>query len=81
MIFYITNIFLDVVMGSVFWIVKNSTTGLYHIVYGNNNIENMDTKEQIKQLLIENKKQEEQIIHLTNSIDNLSLLIKNNYIN
>lgn len=81
MIFYITNIFLDVVMGSVFWIVKNSTTGLYYIVYGNNNIENMDTKEQIKQLLIENKKQEEQIIHLTNSIDNLSILIKNNYIN
>lgn len=81
MIFNITNIFLDIVMGSVFWIVKNSTTGLYYIVYGSNNIENMDTKEQIKQLLIENKKQEEQIIHLRKSIDNLSLLIKNNYIN
>lgn len=81
MMFYITNIFLDVVMGSIYWIVKNSTTGLYHIIYKNNNIENMDTTEQIKQLFIENKKQETQIINLTKSIDNLSLLIKNNYIN
>lgn len=81
MMFYITNIFFDVVMGSIYWIVKNCTTGLYHIIYKNNNIENMDTTEQIKQLFIENKKQETQIINLTKSIDNLSLLIKNNYIN
>jgi len=70
-------------MDSVFWIVKNTTTGLYHIVYRNNidNIDNIDIKKQIQILLSENKKQETKIINLTKSIDNLSLLIKKNYIN
>lgn len=79
MIILLTNVFLDIIMGSVFWIFKHTTSGLYYIVYGNN-LENQDTINQIKYLITENKKQETQIIELTKSIDNLSLLIKNNYI-
>jgi len=35
MLFYLTNLVLDVVFGSVFWVLKKTTNGIYYIAYGN----------------------------------------------
>ena len=35
MLFYFTNLVLDVVFGSVFWVLKKTTNGIYYLAYGN----------------------------------------------
>ena len=35
MLFYVTNLVLDVVFGSVFWVLKKTTNGIYYLAYGN----------------------------------------------
>ena len=35
MLFYLTNLVLDVVFGSVFWVLKKTTNGIYYLAYGN----------------------------------------------
>ncbi len=34
MIFYITNITLDIIWGATWWVVKKTGNGIYYLVYG-----------------------------------------------
>lgn len=34
-IFYLTNIALDIVLGTTWWVVSNTSTGIYYLMYGN----------------------------------------------
>jgi hypothetical protein len=34
MIFYLTNVTLDIIWGTTWWIVKKTTGGIYYLVYG-----------------------------------------------
>ena len=95
MLFYLTDMFLDVVWGTAFWIVKKTAGGAYYLVWGDGTTlaikdkeyetivlskENIEADDQIKELLEKTSKQEEQIAKLTESIKELSDIIRNDYI-
>ena len=85
MLFYLTNIFLDIVWGSTFWIIKNTSYGIYYLI-SNNNVEINDISEDDKaiiKLLDETKSQGNQIALLKESIIELKNIIKdpNNHTN
>ena len=42
MLFYVTNFFLDLVWGTGYWIIKKTSSGVYYLLLGENNIQNME---------------------------------------
>tara|TARA_B100001094_G_C17707765_1_gene565818 strand:+ start:79 stop:342 length:264 start_codon:yes stop_codon:yes gene_type:complete len=86
MIFYLTNIALDIVSGTIFWTIKQSTLGIYNLVFvssGKKNdltIKDINIDDKIGELIKKNEIQEEKIIELKKSIDYLSKMIIENYI-
>ena len=91
MIFYLTNLFLDVVWGTTFWVIKKTSGGVYYLIWGNGTTElhnegeyemiilskeNIENEECINKLLEQTKLQGEQIKLLTDSIMNLKKVIK-----
>lgn len=92
MIFYLTNLFLDVVWGTAFWVIKKTSTGVYYLIWGDGKSElsnegeyemiilskeNIENEESINKLLEQTKLQGEQIKLLTDSIMELRKQIKN----
>jgi len=86
MIFYLTNIALDIVSGTIFWTIKQSTLGIYNLVFvscekkNNLTIKDINIDDKIEELIKKNEIQEEKIIELKKSIDYLSKMIIENYI-
>lgn len=86
MIFYLTNIALDIVSGTIFWTIKQSTLGIYNLVFvscekkNNLTIKDINIDNKIEELIKKNEIQEEKIIELKKSIDYLSKMIIENYI-
>lgn len=88
MIFYLTNIALDIVSGTIFWTIKQTTLGIYNVVFVSNEkknkakltIKDIDIDDKIDELIKKNEIQEEKIIQLKNSIDYLSKMIIENYV-
>lgn len=91
MLFYLTNLFLDVVWGTAFWVIKKTSTGVYYLIWGDGNTElqnegeyemiilskeNIENDECINKLLEQTKLQGEQIKLLTDSIMSLKEQIK-----
>jgi hypothetical protein len=86
MLFYLTNLFLDVVWGTAFWVIKKTSSGVYYLVWGDgtNKLENdkeyemiilskedIENEENIQKLVEQTKMQGEQIKLLTESIKSL----------
>ena len=93
MIFYLTDVFLDVVYGTGYWIIKKTSSGIYQIIWGrhkNNMIENREyetiilTKEDViyedalNKLIEKANNQEKQIKDLNENIKELTNIIKFN---
>lgn len=93
MLFYLTDMFLDVVYGASFWILKKTSSGMYHIIWGrhlNNRIEDREyetiiiSKEDIiyqdtlNELIEKTNNQEKQIKDLNENIKELTTIIKIN---
>ena len=91
LIFYLTNLFLDVVWGTTFWVIKKTSGGMYYLIWGNGtgqlrdegecemiilSKENIENDECISKLLEQTKLQGEQIKLLTDSIMSLKKEIK-----
>ncbi len=91
MLFYLTNIFLDVVWGTAFWVIKKTSGGVYYLIWGDGtnklendgecemiilSKENIENDECISKLLEQTKLQGEQIKLLTDSIMSLKEQIK-----
>jgi hypothetical protein len=91
MLFYLTNLFLDVVWGTAFWVIKKTSGGVYYLIWGNGTTElqnegeyemiilskeNIENDEHINKLLEQTKLQGEQIKLLTDSIMALKEEIK-----
>ena len=80
MLFYLTNLFLDVIWGTAFWVIKKTSSGVYYRVWGDgtHKLENdkeydmiilskeeIESEEKIQQLVEQTKLQGEQIKLLT----------------
>ena len=91
MIFYLTNLFLDVVWGTAFWVIKKTSTGVYYLIWGDGTTqlqsegeyemiilskENIENDDHINKLLEQTKLQGNQIKLLTDSIMELRKQIK-----
>lgn len=74
MIFYLTNVTLDVVMGATWWVVSKTASGLYYLAYGRKLLEKtpkeqLDTQQvMLTQLIEQSKLQKEEILRLHEDI-------------
>jgi len=88
MLFYVTNFFLDLVLGTGYWIIKKTSSGVYYLLLGENNIQNMEeydtiilTKEnienddRIKEIFQKTIQQEQKIDELSKIIEELKNII------
>ena len=86
MIFYLTNVFLDITFGATYWLICKTVSGGYYLIWGYNKdnepkyIKDVEIQDSIDDLLEKNKTQAEQIIELKMHITELKELIQNDYI-
>jgi len=92
MLFYLTDMFLDVIWGTGYWVIKKTSKGVYYLIWGNGNInlenhkkeyetiiltkENIDYDDTLKELVEKTISQEKKIDELHNSIIELKSMIK-----
>ena len=72
MLFYLTNLFLDVVYGSVFWVLKKTSNGIYYLIKGDSDEMIQITREEYETLMLlrdKNNLQEEQIKLLKDKLE------------
>lgn len=91
MIFYLTNILLDVIWGAGFWIIKKTSSGIYYLLWYKNDTsidideyetiiltkEDIENDDILKEILEKSLRQEEQIEELSLNIKELKNLIIN----
>uniref|UniRef100_A0A6C0JEN8 Uncharacterized protein n=1 Tax=viral metagenome TaxID=1070528 RepID=A0A6C0JEN8_9ZZZZ len=79
-LFYLTNLTLDVITGAAWWTATKTYNGAYYLLYGSSE-NNKDTievnKETIEKLVKENENYQEQIKNLSDNVNTLSNYIKN----
>ena len=91
MLFYLTNVFLDVVWGTAFWVVRKTGSGIYYLMWGDGtkqqinekeyeaivlNKDNIKSDEHLRDLLKKTSQQEIQIRELNENIKELTKLVK-----
>ena len=85
-LFYLTNCALDISMGALWWVTKNTTLGIYNGIYyikeslektDNENNENNDNENNDNDIvIIQNRDQLNEIISLKNEIKKLKMYQK-----
>lgn len=84
MLFYLTNMFLDITFYSVLWTISKTTNGVYYLVFDNNSKSvteqdiTIENNEKLSKLIKSNYKQQEQLNNLSTKIKELIIIVKHN---